>query len=413
MKRFLFLLLLGIAGFFVFAACGSEDDGGTTVVKTPCATNANCPRDQYCDLEHPELNENYEEVYYCTPRDKCSAQAPTCAFGWKCCNHDKLCVTDAEYLTLTEEYCNSGSGGGTGTVCHSNTDCTRTQYCDLDHPQQLPDGTQAFYCRDRLPCSRDNDNCAFGWQCCYTEGVCVTTAEFTPIAEHCDPASGDTGNSAPDGDTGGDTGNSAPDGDTGNSAPDGDTGSDTGDSGDSGNVLFSDNFDDGGSKWATDGQWAIGTPTAGPSQAFSAPNAACTNLSGNYADDADYVMAISSAVAIPSGYPVLTFKAWVDTQGNAYTPDDYMEVLIKDDLSKPWAQVAGSRVTADTPKPKDLISGMNMEKINGYLDDNWYTFTVGLHDYAGKEVLFGFHFVSDSSDNKTGVCVDDVAIKSE
>ena len=407
MKRLLMLFLLTLALLFLVTCTEDNPDDGKILVK--CTSNTDCAKAQFCDLSDPHIDENYEEVYYCADRDRCSATNPSCEFGWQCCIVDSFCVTNAEY---NDEYCNGG--GSSGTECTTNSQCMRDEYCDLEAPVVV-DGLTKYYCRQRLACARTNDNCAFGWQCCYKDAFCVTAAEYAPVAAYCESDTGDTADTGTDTS---DTADTADDGDSGdtnpdtaNSGDDGDTADTSPDTGDSAGGFFTENFDSGGSNWTTEGEWAIGTPTAGPGSAISPPNAACTVLAGNYQDGGSYILYTTTAMTLPTTVPILTFKAWVDmADGSSYSPADYMEVIAHDP-TKPWAQEIGLSVEADTDGPKDLVGGTSQEKINGYLDNNWYTFTVNLNSAAGKEIQLGFRFTSDSSDNKYGICVDNIVIK--
>ena len=52
-------------------------------------------------------------------------------------------------------------------------------------------------------------------------------------------------------------------------------------------AVFEENFESGAGNWVRSGSWAIGEPTAGPGGCHNSSNCAATDLSGNYANNAD------------------------------------------------------------------------------------------------------------------------------
>lgn len=79
--------------------------------------------------------------------------------------------------------------------------------------------------------------------------------------------------------------------------------------------------------WSVDaGQWQVGIPTFGPSNAFRGDSCAATVLSGNYSDGIDSTKLISPPIQIPSTYynPRLTFSHWYN-----FNSGDYGKVQLK------------------------------------------------------------------------------------
>ncbi|MFC1539776.1 VWA domain-containing protein, partial [Candidatus Latescibacterota bacterium] len=154
-------------------------------------------------------------------------------------------------------------------------------------------------------------------------------------------------------------------------------------------VLFEDFFDTGGYDWAANGIWAIGTPTAGPSGAYSSPYCAATNLSGNYNNNVNdrLVSPTISLTGLNAGDTViLSFYEWYVTESGF----DYGYVDISTDGGSSWTE---------------------LESRHGYSD--WRNTEIDLSSFIGQTVNIAFRFTSDSSDAYSGWYIDDVVITHE
>ncbi|HRZ80367.1 MAG TPA: immune inhibitor A, partial [bacterium] len=155
----------------------------------------------------------------------------------------------------------------------------------------------------------------------------------------------------------------------------------------------------------------IGAPTNGPAAAVSGTNAAATSLSGNYTDNSNSLLVLNTPVTIPtSGTPKIEFMAWVNVEGNGYSPFDYMEVLVKRETDAGWPVLTGIVLSAATPSPLDALDNTKT-KVTKKLGTAYYKFTGDLSPYKGKTVNIGFRFTSDASDNLEGIYLDDVTVK--
>lgn len=373
-KTTLFNGLLVVLILFSLYSCGQEEEDPVDL-KTPCKTNTDCKRNQYCDLENPEKDLNTGTLsYFCRDRVLCLTEAD-CPVNWRCLIEEGFCITEQE---------------ADGVLCKSDDDCT----------------------------TFPNTKCNLATGECYDPNAGGDTGNTGGDTGNTGgDTGGDTGNTGGDtGNTGGDTGNTGGDtGDTSNTGADtgntGNTGGDTGgDTGNTGSILVSEDFEDGGTNWTATGVWQIGTPTTGPAAAVSGSNVAATNLAGNYTDNALDLLTLNTQINIPStGSPVVEFMAWVSIEGNGYSPFDFVQVLVKRDTDT-WQSLSGLYLTASTPSALDALDN-TQTKITKPLGTDYYKFTGDLVPYKGKTVQIGFRFTSDSADNLEGIYIDDVVVK--
>jgi immune inhibitor A len=94
----------------------------------------------------------------------------------------------------------------------------------------------------------------------------------------------------------------------------------------------------------------------------------------------------------------LAFSAWWSTE-----PDrDWLQVLVSDDGGHTWAVVGGDHAaTHNQDAPGPSYSGQSM---------TWIDERVDLSAYAGKQVLVRFEYLTDGSDTRVGVVLDDLGI---
>lgn len=383
--------LLGISTLLMMAVCFYAcNDEPTEEVKTPCNTNLNCARNQYCDLENPDTTGG-TLTYYCTNRTICQKESD-CPIDWVCNIAESFCITKAE---------------AEGLLCDSNEDCTK----DLTKPKCKLATHQCVECLNNIDCTALEPYCNLTTNECAVDGG--DTGNTGDTGDTGD--TGNTGNTGNTGDTGntgntGDTGNTGNTGDTGNTGNTGNTG-DTGNSGDTGTSLVSEDFEDGGVNWSKDGVWEIGVPTNGPAAAVSGTNVAATSLTANYADNSNSLLVLNTPIAIgSSGTPKIEFMAWVKVEGNGYSPFDYMEVLVKKETDAGWPVLTGIVLSAATPSPLDALDNLKT-KVTKPLGTAYYKFTGDLSAYKGKTIQIGFRFISDASDNLEGIYLDDVTVK--
>jgi len=157
-----------------------------------------------------------------------------------------------------------------------------------------------------------------------------------------------------------------------------------------GEVLFSEDFENGQGEWELHGGlWEIGTPTSGPSSAYSGGKVAATNLSGNYPDDATAHL-ISPTINLPAlakdkDQIRLRFFQWYETESSY----DYCYVLVSNDGGQNWTELGS-------------YDGSQ---------EYWVLTDLDLSSYAGSSVKISFSFSSDYSANYAGWYVDAISVE--
>lgn len=110
-------------------------------------------------------------------------------------------------------------------------------------------------------------------------------------------------------------------------------------------------------------------------------------------------------VTVPGGGGSLTFDALWDTEPGW----DFGFVQVSDDGGKTWTSLS----TADTTTDHDpgAISAVTSQ-LPGFTGDGgtWKTETADLSAYAGKNVLIGFRYITDSGVNEAGFWVRNIAV---
>ena len=199
-----------------------------------------------------------------------------------------------------------------------------------------------------------------------------------------------------------------------------------------GNILFSDDFENGHSKWSLTGDWDIGYPNYDISgvllnEAVSGDIVLATTLTGGYNVKVNSIASIKNPVTIPAtGNFVLTFSAYVNTDyetdfgtgGKNYY--DGMIVTCTYGLEDP-VELPPSTDNADLIGSFKALEGSNykdMTGIRGTSENNTYSkFSYDLSSVSGKTVTIDFKFYSDSiqggSGSFPGIYIDDVVIAEE
>jgi hypothetical protein len=110
-------------------------------------------------------------------------------------------------------------------------------------------------------------------------------------------------------------------------------------------------------------------------------------------------------VSVPAGGGALTFDALWDTEPGW----DYGFVQVSADGGKTWTSLS----TADTTTDHDpgAIPGVTSQ-LPGFTGDSgtWKSESADLSAYAGKDVLIGFRYVTDSGVNEAGFWVRNIAV---
>ncbi|RNL63143.1 peptidase M6 [Nocardioides marmoriginsengisoli] len=114
---------------------------------------------------------------------------------------------------------------------------------------------------------------------------------------------------------------------------------------------------------------------------------------------------IVRSVAVPSGGATLSFDALWDAEDQW----DYGFVQVSADGGKTWQSLA----TADTTTEHDpgAVAAV-VENLPGFTGDSgsWKTETADLSAYAGKNVLVGFRYITDSGVNEAGFWVRNIKV---
>lgn len=155
-------------------------------------------------------------------------------------------------------------------------------------------------------------------------------------------------------------------------------------------VGYSEDFEGQPAGWYSFGSqdsWEWGVPTSGPGNAASGEKVYATNLAGTYANSMNATL-VAPPIDLPEGNAYLQFKHWHDfeqsTSGRAW---DYGHVFVSTDQEN-WTQLA-------------TVQGQS----NGWVDAE-----VDLSDYAGQRIYIGFNAYSDSSVQRDGWYIDDIAL---
>ena len=160
-------------------------------------------------------------------------------------------------------------------------------------------------------------------------------------------------------------------------------------------LLYQYDFRDGLSDWSTSGgTWAVGLPSAGPSNCNGEPLGWCagTNLAGNYAfSSSDSLIGADTVLPGSSfGRPLLRYHGWWN-----YASGDYGQVNISvwDRVGQAWGAwiPIGSQITGSS--------------------GGWIKTDIDLGAYAGERIRIGFQHEDDGAGGEAdGWFIDDVEI---
>lgn len=144
-------------------------------------------------------------------------------------------------------------------------------------------------------------------------------------------------------------------------------------------------FESGLGDWTTQGRWEVGTPTAGPPQAFGGENCAGTILDKFYPPGMDARL-ISPEFVVPAAAqnPRLRFWHWFSVWAG----------------DPAWVEISAG--------------GGAWVPLSGFFEGNspWTRASIDLRPFAGQSVQIAFHFQSDADANvAAGWYVDDVMIE--
>jgi bacillopeptidase F len=150
-------------------------------------------------------------------------------------------------------------------------------------------------------------------------------------------------------------------------------------------VGYEQNFEnnrDGWTSYGANDSWQWGKPTSGPNNAFSGEKVYATNLSGNYANNANCSLQMPP-IDLPAGNSYLQFKQWYELERNY----DFGHVYVSTDGVN-WVQ-------------KLRVNNVS----NGWIDGE-----VDLSEYAGQRIYVAFNLKTDGSVTKQGWYIDDVKL---
>ncbi len=103
--------------------------------------------------------------------------------------------------------------------------------------------------------------------------------------------------------------------------------------------------------------------------------------------------------------PVLRFMTWYDIESDF----DYAFVAASTDGGETWSTLPGTSTTRDNPNGNNLGNGLTGKSGGGEVAQ-WIEEEVNLADYAGKQILLRFEYVTDDAFNSVGFLVDDISI---
>ncbi|MEW8971875.1 MAG: S8 family serine peptidase, partial [Mesobacillus sp.] len=147
--------------------------------------------------------------------------------------------------------------------------------------------------------------------------------------------------------------------------------------------------------WTVVGQtsttnWEWGIPTSGPNSAASGEKVYATNLEGNYTNGMREMLVMPS-IFLSGDQAYLQFKQWhsFEVSASTGTAYDYGYIMVSPN-GQDWTQLA-------------MVKGNS---------DGWVDAEVDLSAYTGKGLYIAFYTFSDSSANRPGWYIDDVALSS-
>jgi len=163
-----------------------------------------------------------------------------------------------------------------------------------------------------------------------------------------------------------------------------------------------EDFEAGNGGYTGTGMWEWGVPTYGPGGAHSGTHVWATNLSGDYGNNADYML-YSREYIIATLPAELSFFHWYNIESGW----DGGNVSISTDGGATW-----TLLTPEGGYPDNSIVGLDGEP--GYTGSTGWTEAVfDLSSYVGNVVKFRWRFGSDGSVTHAGWYIDDVTVVGE
>jgi len=157
--------------------------------------------------------------------------------------------------------------------------------------------------------------------------------------------------------------------------------------------------------------WEWGSPSEGPSDAYSGLKCWGTNLDGEYTDSANehlYSTLIDLSRFIS---PELTFYHWYDIE-DGYSHYDGGNVKISTDGGTTWNLLGSYQNPYPISSASSGNSGISGEPCFTGTTTDWEQAVFDLSAYEGQTIMLDFHFGSDGSVKKDGWFIDDVTISS-
>ncbi len=171
-------------------------------------------------------------------------------------------------------------------------------------------------------------------------------------------------------------------------------------------VYVVEKGDETGTEGTTPDQWAAELP--GKAVAWTVSDSA-PDHSGNPAlysgSGPNFDRGIVRQVSVPAGSPTLTFDTYYEIE-QGY---DFGFVQVSADGGKTFTSLGNANTTTQTES--DAIQTVK-DNVPGFSGDSsgWVSETFDLSDYAGKDVLLSFRYVTDPGVDKAGWWIDDVRV---
>ncbi|MCD6177020.1 MAG: carboxypeptidase regulatory-like domain-containing protein, partial [Candidatus Cloacimonetes bacterium] len=161
--------------------------------------------------------------------------------------------------------------------------------------------------------------------------------------------------------------------------------------------------DDGGFISNNPAGWQWGIPSNGPSNAYSGDKLWGTVLDNDYPNEANFTVDSPEYYLIPSFNPILFFHHWYNIE-NSW---DGGNVKISSDGGLSWSVIepingyTGTANSANPLYPEEIFCGTS---------SGWEYVEFDLSSYIGQNIIFRWHFGSDSTVTYPGWFIDDFGI---
>jgi len=172
--------------------------------------------------------------------------------------------------------------------------------------------------------------------------------------------------------------------------------------------YFEDNFENGcpPGGWTLGGDWECGTPSGvGPSAPYSGQYCIGTQIDSTYNNSQSWDVAVATTPPISlvsATEPVLSMRAWVDTEGSSY---DGYNLKVSTDGGATF-----TLLTSVTP-PYNLAAVGGEPAWGGHQSAaGWQLVTANLSAYVGQTVVLRVAFRTDSSVIYPGIYLDDLVV---